>query len=378
MSRTSGAGIAVSFVADNLALEPSDLTPFSIVAPVDPRLPGGGGYVVADLYDVVPGKSGQVNNLIADSADYGRWEQRFDGIDVTVNARAGRFMFAGGTSTGQTVADNCGVRARLPELATTTTGTSAFGAGLANSAVTPLSPYCDVAYGVLTQFRGLSTYLIPRIEMQVSAVIQSKPGAMLAANYVVPNADVVPSLGRSLSGGAPNVTVNLVAPGTMYGDRINQLDVRASKILKLGDSRTMIALDVYNALNSSAVLTYNPAFVPGGTWLQPTAFHGAAGFQDHRRNLLLTHDAEKPEGRGLGLAARGGHERARPAGHRVGPGPEAGPRAVLESPRRPDRDGRRSRAAQNPERRPPGRHRLLLRVHRSHQAFQHRLRGRVS
>ena len=198
---------------------------------------------------------------------------------MTVNVRAGGFTLAGGTSTGQTVADNCGVRARLPELATTTTGTSAFGAGLANSAVTPLSPYCDVAYGVLTQFRGLSTYLIPRIAMQVSAVIQSKPGAMLVANYVVPNADVVPSLGRSLSGGAPNVTVNLVAPGTMYGDRINQLDVRGSKILKFGDSRTMIALDVYNALNSSAVLTYNPAFVPGGTWLQPLAFMAPRAFR---------------------------------------------------------------------------------------------------
>ena len=267
------------FVADNLALGRSDLTPFSIVAPVDPRLPGGGGYVVADLYDVVPGKSGQVDNLIADSADFGRWDQRFDGIDVTVNLRAGGFTLAGGTSTGQTVADNCGVRARLPELATTTTGTSAFGAGLANSAVTPLSPYCDVAYGVLTQFRGLSAYLIPRIEMQVSAVIQSKPGPMLAANYAVPNADVVPSLGRNLSGNAPNVTVNLVAPGTMYGDRINQLDLRASKILRLGESRTMIALDVYNALNSSAVLTYNPAFVPGGPWLQPLAFMAPRAFR---------------------------------------------------------------------------------------------------
>ena len=86
---------------------------------------------------------------------------------------------------------------------------------------------------------------------------------MLAANYVVPNSDVKSSLGRDLSGNAPNVTVNLVAPGTMYGDRINELDFRAGKILKFGRSRTVLALDIYNALNSSAVLTYNNAFVPG-------------------------------------------------------------------------------------------------------------------
>ena len=31
-------------------------------------------------------------------------------------------------------------------------------------------------------------------------------------------------------------------------------------------------IDLYNALNSSAVLTYNLGFVPGGTWLQPITF----------------------------------------------------------------------------------------------------------
>jgi hypothetical protein len=35
-----------------------------------------------------------------------------------------------------------------------------------------------------------------------------------------------------------------------------------------GQYRTV---DVYNALNSSAILAYNNAFVPGGTWLQPVA-----------------------------------------------------------------------------------------------------------
>jgi len=257
-------------VADNLALEPSDLTPFSLVAPIDPRLPGGGGYVVSDLFDVVPQKAGQVDNLVADSSGYGRWSQYFNGVDVTINGRFGNGLtLVGGTSTGQTVADNCDVRAHLPELATTNMGTSAFGASLANSAVTTSSPYCHVAYGWLTQLRGLTSYTVPRVDVLLSATFQSKPGALLAANYAAPNSVVAPSLGRDLSGNAPNVTVNLVAPGTMYGDRINQLDFRVARTLRYGRSRTLLALDIYNALNSSAVLTYNNAFVPGGTWLQP-------------------------------------------------------------------------------------------------------------
>jgi len=256
-------------VVDNLALEPSDLTPFSVVAPVDPRLPGGGGYVVSGLYDVAPQKAGQVSNRIADSSQYGRWFQYYSGIDATLDLRAGRVTLIGGTSTGQTVADNCAVRVRLPELATTAAGASLFGAGLANSIVSPISPYCHVAFGVQTQFRGLASYVIPGIDAQLSATFQHKPGALLAANYAVPNAAVAASLGRDLSGNAPNVTVNLVAPGERYGDSINQLDVRVAKILRHGRSRTMVALDIYNALNSSAGLTYNNAFVPAASWPQP-------------------------------------------------------------------------------------------------------------
>ena len=85
----------------------------------------------------------------------------------------------------------------------------------------------------------------------------------------MPNSAVVGSLGRNLAGNAPNVTVNLLAPGAMNGDRINQLDFRIAKILKFGRTRTMAGVDLYNALNSNAILTYNNAFVPGGTWLQP-------------------------------------------------------------------------------------------------------------
>ena len=257
-------------VLDNQSLEAPDLTPFSITAPVDPRLPGGGGYVVDGLYDVVPEKAGQVNNLVTASTAYGRWYQYFNGIDVTVHARIGAGLtVVGGTSTGQTVADSCDVRAHLPELATSMTGTSAFGGGLITSAVTPVSPYCHVAFGVLTQFRGFSSYVVPGIDLELAAAFQNKPGPLLAANYAAPNSVVFPSLGRDLSGGASNVTVNLIAPGSLYGDRINQLDVRVAKMVKIGRSRTRGALDVYNVANANTVLTYNNTFVPGGPWPQP-------------------------------------------------------------------------------------------------------------
>ena len=49
---------------------------------------------------------------------------------------------------------------------------------------------------MLTQLRGLGAYTIPKIDLQVSGVFQSKPGALLSANYAVPAATVAQSLGR--------------------------------------------------------------------------------------------------------------------------------------------------------------------------------------
>ena len=48
---------------DNLLVAPSDYSPYSIVAPVDSRLPGGGGYTIDDLWEISSAKFGQSDEL---------------------------------------------------------------------------------------------------------------------------------------------------------------------------------------------------------------------------------------------------------------------------------------------------------------------------
>ena len=55
----------------------------------------------------------------------------------------------------------------------------------------------------------------------------------------------------------------------MWGDRVNEIDLRIAKVLRFGRTRTSIGIDIFNLVNSAAVLTYNQTFVPNGTWLAP-------------------------------------------------------------------------------------------------------------
>jgi hypothetical protein len=256
-------------------------TQYSITAPSDPRLPGGGGYTINGLYDENPALFGQTNYQIQPAGNYGGETFYWDGVDVNVAMRPTHgFTFQGGTSTGQSVQDICGVASQVPEalavpqalaIGVATPGFTPFNNGLAQAGFTP-SQYCHLASGFLTQFRGLGAYTVPRIDVEVSAAFQSKPGAMLAANEVIPAATIAQSLGRAPAGNVANVTVNLIAPGTLYGDRVNELDLRFAKVVRFRNTRTRISLDLYNALNSAAVLSYNQTFNPAtSTWLTPTS-----------------------------------------------------------------------------------------------------------
>jgi Carboxypeptidase regulatory-like domain len=248
-------------VTDNRALAATDFTAFTVTAPVDDRLPDGGGYQVSQLYDA--NKIVASDNYFTFASNYGEQIQQWNGIDLTVNARMrGGLLLQGGLSTGKTTTDSCEIRAQLPELSLA----APFTLGLTN-------PYCRVETPFLTQYKFLGSYTVPKIDVLVSGSFQSLAGPLLVANRVVPNAEVRESLGRDLIGGAANVTVNLVPAGSLFGERLNQLDMRFAKLLKAGRTRTSLNLDLYNVFNVSTVLTENATYSNASLtgWRVPTS-----------------------------------------------------------------------------------------------------------
>jgi hypothetical protein len=72
-------------------------------------------------------------------------------------------------------------------------------------------------------------------------------------------------LGRPFTLNQQNV--NLIKPTTAYGDRLNQVDIRLTKIVNVGKGRVDLNVDFYNAFNSDAVTFENSAFGP--VWRLP-------------------------------------------------------------------------------------------------------------
>ena len=197
--------------------------------------------MVDGLYNIKPEKfSVAANPLVTLSNRYGKEQNYWDGADFVVKARPRPGMFfQGGVSTGRRVTDNCDVVGKVDN---------------------PSPLYCHREEPLLTQVKGYGSYTLPRVDVQLSATYQTKPGPSFGAVYTATNAEVSPSLGRNLAGGEPTVDVPLVSPVELEPGRLHQIDFRVSKLLRLGGARARVNLDIYNALNGSAVLELNNAF----------------------------------------------------------------------------------------------------------------------
>lgn len=154
-------------------------------------------------------------------------------------------------SIGRTVTDNCLV-VDSPQAAI-----------VGNNGALGRAGFCKVTppWSANSQVKLAAVYPLPW-DIQIAGTYQNLPGVQILATYAATNAQIRPSLGRDLAQGGGTVLIDLVPPGTMYEDRVNQIDLRLNKTFRLAKARVQGMADIYNLMNANtvtgAVNTYGP------------------------------------------------------------------------------------------------------------------------
>ena len=252
-------------VTQNTLVAASDFDTYCITAPSDARLPGGGGNEICGLFDINPASFGQSRTLVTDAEQFGNQLERYDGVDAQVIARLPRGgLLQGGVSIGRKKLNNCYQNAR-PDF--TSAGTRA--------GTSRTSAFCDVTppWSAGTQIKVAGFFPLQWGGLEPSFTFQSLPGRDLLATATIPNAAIVPSLGRDLAAGARrSVRVGVIPPATVFLDRINALDLALAKRLSIGGYRLKGTVELYNVFNEATVLNVNSSF--GSSWQRPSSIIG--------------------------------------------------------------------------------------------------------
>ena len=215
--------------SDNLLVGPEDYSAVMITSPLNgEQIP---------VYNLSRAKQGAVDTIDRNSDINTR---KYQGIEFTLNARLGRGTVFGGMTTGKLAEVNCDVddpnRLRFCDQ-------------------TPTKPY-------LTQFKLAWAYPLP-YGVNFAGTLQSYPDAgvdnqgnnHLTINYNV-NRTLIPELTQT------QVVVPLIAPGDKYLPRLTKVDFRVGKTIRIDRFQWQLNLDIFNALNSNALMQVFQTFGP--------------------------------------------------------------------------------------------------------------------
>jgi hypothetical protein len=256
-------------VTDNTLRTAADYDEFSITAPVDPRLPDGGGYPIPLFMVSAAAANRGAANYVTFEEDFGPERTNYwHGVDFTMNARLRQGLtLQFGTQTGRAVQDTCATEVNID------------GGGNIKDLRN-----CHDVDPFQTTIRGLASYTVPRIDVLVSGTVRSQPPIARSANWAVPNSVILASLGRLPPGGAltGNTTVNILdTDHQLFADnRRTQIDMRFAKIFRFGGKRADIGVDLGNLLNTNYATAFENTYqfsvgntALGGTWSNPTAVY---------------------------------------------------------------------------------------------------------
>jgi hypothetical protein len=258
----------------NTAVTNASFTSYCIPIPTAPAITGfampNGGSQQCGYFDLV--RPTTAVSVIQLASNFGKVQDVYDGFDFDANARLGRgILVNGGVSIGRERVNACDLKDNLQISAV---GFGAVTAGFGSN--TPRdTAYCDVRPPFQPNVKGQIAYPFPW-GIGGSLSFQSLAGAQITASYPLTNTTPGLTLGRNFSSVAPSVQI--VAPGTQYLDRIYQTDIRLSKTIKYRSTTIRPTMNVFNLFNSNKTNTNNaytttytiPTATTQNAWLAPT------------------------------------------------------------------------------------------------------------
>ena len=250
---------------------------YTLTAPSDPRLAGGGGYPVTVYAPTAAANAVAAVPFLVREKDLGaERDSHWDGFELTVSARLrGGLTAQLGSSTGRGVVNTCETITRYAPTTATVTGSAG-----------PDPRGCNNAEPWQSTIRGLASYTVPRIDVLVSATVRSQPPTQITANWQVPNSVIAAALGHLPPGATATGTSTLALTDNEHrvfaDERRTQVDMRFAKVLRFGRTRTDVGVDLNNLLNTNYATGYNTTYVyqtdntarPSG-WGTPSSLYTA-------------------------------------------------------------------------------------------------------
>jgi hypothetical protein len=263
----------------NLPRQTNTLQSFGDYALVNVVSPLDGSII--PMYNVSAAALTRVNNVVSTDDSQKEW---YNGYEISFNARLahGATLF-GGTTSERMLWTLCNEQSNPNNLL-----------------------YCDATKSDVpfrTQLKLSGSYPLP-YGLQVSGSFQSIPGYLLGcaiSTCNIPSPTALPNLTTPAGLGtvwlisrttryaadcvgpctpgalvipnmsAANLSVPLLAPGTEYAERVNQLDVSVAKWFRVGGARLQGQFDIFNVLNRSDVLSVRSQNYGTLSYLQPSS-----------------------------------------------------------------------------------------------------------
>jgi len=231
---------------DNKLVGANDYDEYCVTIPTDTGLPNS-GQEMCGLYDIKPGKYGQVELIHTKTSLFGESVYRNHFFNITIDGRLQNGVsLGGGFDTGKTIQDKCFVVDSPQEL---------------------LHCRTSEPFSAQTQFKLFGSIPLPA-EFLVGFAYQNLSGPNYGANRYFPTSTLRFVNGRTaLASGGGGVVVPMVGDDVLYGGRISRLDVRASKVFTTGRLRFQLNFDAYNLMNTSDVRSISGAY--GSRWGYP-------------------------------------------------------------------------------------------------------------